>query len=140
MDICAEAYADALVFDFASGDELPGGCTKLREFLEERTQSYVLRVASNVTLALPGGTKLNCKEAVRKMARDRNWEVGSAGMVSKGERWYAWAWISPPRRAITCWSPAICGRRDGFPLLLSARRPAAYQDQADQSGRVAARW
>jgi SRSO17 transposase len=93
MDICEDACADGLAFDFICGDEVYGGCTKLREFLEERGQAYVLRVASNFTLALPGGTKLTCKEAVRKMAKDRHWEVRSAGKGSKGDRWYAWAWI-----------------------------------------------
>jgi SRSO17 transposase len=93
MDICEDACADGLAFDFICGDEVYGGCTKLREFLEERGQAYVLRVASDFTLALPGGTKLTCKEAVRKMAKDRHWEVRSAGKGSKGDRWYAWAWI-----------------------------------------------
>jgi len=93
--ICAGAYADGLAFDFICGDEVYGSCTQLREFLEERGQAYILRVASNFTLTLATGTKLTCAETVRQLAgRKRHWEVRSAGKGSKGERWYAWAWIA----------------------------------------------
>ena len=45
-------------------------------------------------LMLAAGTKLTCAEAVKRLAKDkRRWEVRSAGKGSKGDRWYAWAWI-----------------------------------------------
>jgi SRSO17 transposase len=95
IDIFTAACADGLRFDFACGDEVYGSCTQLREFFQARGQAYVLRVASNFTIAMPGGTKLTCAEAVRTLAKDkRRWEVRSAGKGSKGERWYAWAWIA----------------------------------------------
>ena len=100
MDICAECYADGLAFDFICGDEVYGSCTKLREFLEAEGQAYVLRVASSFMITLAPGTKVTCAEAVRRLAAGkRRWEVRSAGKGSKGERWYAWAWIatSSPR-------------------------------------------
>ena len=50
IDICAGCYADGLTFDFICGDEVYGGCTQLREFLEAAGQAYVLRVA----VELPG--------------------------------------------------------------------------------------
>jgi SRSO17 transposase len=94
MDICAGCYADGLAFDFICGDEVYGSCTQLREFLQAEGQAYVLRVASNFAIAMPGGTKLTCAEAVKRLLKDkRRWEVRSAGKGSKGERWYAWAWI-----------------------------------------------
>ena len=101
IDVCTDAYADGLAFDFACGDEVYGSCTHLREFFEARGQAYVLRVASNFTLTLAAGTKLTCAEAVSRLVKDkRRWEVRSAGSGSKGERWYAWAWIATasPRR------------------------------------------
>ena len=58
IDICTDAYADGLAFDFACGDEVYGSCTQLREFFETRGQAYVLRVPSNFTLTLAAGTKL----------------------------------------------------------------------------------
>jgi SRSO17 transposase len=95
MDICADCYADGLAFDFACGDEVYGSCRQLREFFEDNGQGYVLRVASNFLITLAPGTKMTCAEAVKKLLKDkRRWEVRSAGKGSKGERWYAWAWIA----------------------------------------------
>jgi SRSO17 transposase len=95
IGLCAEAYADGIGFDFACGDEVYGSCTQLREFFEERGQAYVLRVASTFLITLPGGTRLACAEAARRLAKGRRgWDVRSAGQGSKGERWYAWAWIA----------------------------------------------
>jgi hypothetical protein len=77
------------------GDEVCGGCTRLREFFEEQEQAYVLRVASNFTLVLAPGAKVTCAEAVKRLLRDKRWwEVRSAGRGSRGERRYAWAWIA----------------------------------------------
>ena len=94
IDICTGAIADGLRFDFICGDEVYGSCTQLREFLEASGQAYVLRVASDFTLTLAAGTKLTCAQAVTRLLRDeRRWEVRSAGKGSKGDRWYAWAWL-----------------------------------------------
>jgi SRSO17 transposase len=103
IDVLAGAYADGLAFDFACGDEVYGSCTELREFLEDRGQAYVLRVSSSFTFALPPGTRMTCKEAVKKLLKGkRGWEVRSAGQGSKGDRWYAWAWIATasPRHSL----------------------------------------
>jgi SRSO17 transposase len=95
IDICAEAHADGVMFDFICGDEVYGASTELRGFLESGGQAYVLRVASNFTAALAGGTTLTCAQAVKTLLRDkRSWEVRSAGQGSKGQRWYAWAWLA----------------------------------------------
>jgi SRSO17 transposase len=95
IDICADAYADGLAFDFACGDEVYGSCTQLREFFEQHGQAYVLRVASTFTVGLAVGMKLTCAQAVKLLAGDkRRWEIRSAGTGSKGQRWYAWAWIA----------------------------------------------
>jgi len=96
IGICAEAYADGLAFDFICGDEVYGASTELRGYLESRGQAYVLRVASSfmVTLAT-GGIRLTCAQAVKTLLKDkRSWEVRSAGQGSKGQRWYAWAWLA----------------------------------------------
>src|ERR1700677_5093767 len=95
IDTCTDAYADGLAFDFTCGDEVYGNCTQLREFFETRGQAYVLRVPSNFTLTLAAGTKLTCVQAVGRLLKDkRRWEIRSAGHGSKGQRWYAWAWIA----------------------------------------------
>jgi hypothetical protein len=52
-------------------------------------------VASNFTLTLAAGIKVTCADAVKKLLKRKNaWEVRSAGKGSKGERWYAWAWLA----------------------------------------------
>jgi SRSO17 transposase len=103
IDVLEDAYADGLSFDFACGDEVYGSCTELREFLEGRGQAYVLRVASSFTLTLAPGTRMTCADAVKKLLKGgRAWEVRSAGQGSKGDRWYAWAWIGAfsPRHSL----------------------------------------
>jgi hypothetical protein len=85
------------------GDEAYGSCTQLREFLEERAQAYVLRVASSVTLSLAAGARMTCADAAKKLLKGKKtWEVRSAGKGSKGERWYAWAWLATasPRHSL----------------------------------------
>jgi SRSO17 transposase len=95
IDICADCYADGLAFDFICGDEVYGSCTKLREYLEAQGQAYVLRVASSFMITLAPGARVTCAEAVKCLAKGkRRWEARSAGKGSKGERWYAWAWIT----------------------------------------------
>jgi SRSO17 transposase len=94
IDVMQDAYGDGLSFDFACGDEVYGSCTELREFLEDRGQAYVMRVASSFTLILAPGTRMTCADAVKKLLKDKkSWEVRSAGKGSKGDRWYAWAWL-----------------------------------------------
>ena len=95
IDLSADAAADGIRPDFYCGDEVYGSCTQLRGHFEAQGQAYVLRVPSNFTLTLAAGTKMTCAEAVRALLkRPRRWEVRSAGSGSKGERWYAWAWLA----------------------------------------------
>ena len=95
IDLLTEVFADGVELDYVCGDEVYGSCTQLREYLEGRGQGYVLRVPSNFHLTLARGVKLSCKQAAaRFLAGGRRWEVRSAGKGSKGERWYAWAWIA----------------------------------------------
>ena len=103
IDVLEDAYGDGLAFDFVCGDEVYGSCTELRQFLEDRGQAYVLRVASCLVFALAPGTRMTCADAVKKLLKDKKGrEVRSAGQGSKGDRWYAWAWIgtSSPRHSL----------------------------------------
>ncbi len=103
IDILDDACADGLVFDFICGDEVYGSCTELREFLEERGQAYVLRVASSFIFPLAAGTMMTCADAVKKPLKNKGeWEVRSAGKGPKGERWNAWTWLATvsPRHSL----------------------------------------
>jgi SRSO17 transposase len=94
IDILAEALADGVRLDFVCGDEVYGSCTELREFCEDHGQAYVLRVPSSFRLTLASGVTLTCKRAAARLTGRRGWEVRSAGSGSKGQRWYAWAWLA----------------------------------------------
>ena len=95
VDISTDVAADGIRPDFYCGDEVYGNCTQLREHFQAEGQAYVLRVPSNFMLTLVAGTKMTCAEAVKALLRHpRRWEVRSAGAGSKGERWYAWAWLA----------------------------------------------
>jgi len=95
IDICSEAYAGGVTSDFICGDEVYGSSTQLREFLQARGQAYVLRVASSFTVRLAGGMTLTCREAVKTLLKNKkSREVRPAGKGSKGQRWYAWAWLA----------------------------------------------
>src|SRR4029077_19420001 len=85
------------------GDEVYGSCTELREFLEESGQAYVLGVASNLTGTPAARTTMTCADAVKQLLKAKKaWEVRSAGKGSKGQRWYAWAWLATasPRHSL----------------------------------------
>ena len=72
-----------------------GNCTELREHFEAEGHAYVLRVPPDFMVTLAAGTKLTCADAVTALLKhQRRWEVRSAGSGSKGERWYAWAWLA----------------------------------------------
>jgi SRSO17 transposase len=91
IDVLTGAYAGGLAFGFACGDEVYGSCTELRQFLEQRGQAYVLRVASSFTLTLAAGTaKTHVSRILTKLdARDRAQLVVIAyesGLVVPGER------------------------------------------------------
>jgi SRSO17 transposase len=95
IDLSAAADADGIRPDFYCGDEVYGNCTQLRRHFEAAGQAYVLRVPSNFMITFAAGTTMTCAEAVTSLlGHKRRWEIRSAGAGSKGERWYAWAWIA----------------------------------------------
>jgi SRSO17 transposase len=94
IGIFDDTVEDGLVPDFVCGDEVYGSCTKLREHLEQEKQGYVLRVPKTFRITMGDRTVLTCEDAVKRLLKGkRGWEVRSAGKGSKGQRWYAWAWI-----------------------------------------------
>ena len=96
IDICADAYADGAAVRL----RLRGRGLRQLHPAAGVLRGHAARPTccgspSNFTLTLAAGTKLTCAEAVKRLLKDkRRWEVRSAGKGSKGERWYAWAWIA----------------------------------------------
>ena len=115
IDISTDAAAGGIPPDFYCGDEVYGNCTELRGHFEASGQAYVLRVPSNFMLTLAAGTTMTCVEAVAALLRHpRRREVRSAGSGSKGERWYAWAWLATASRhclLICSANPSIPAKR-----------------------------
>ena len=124
IDVLADAYADGLRFDFACGDEVYGSCTELREFLEDRGQAYVLRVASSFMLTLAPGTRMTCADAVKKLLKGKQ---GLGGPL-RGQRVEGRALVrlGLDRHRLAAAQPAGPpppeDRRAGLSLLLRARR------------------
>ncbi|MGO8884457.1 MAG: hypothetical protein ACLPUO_21170 [Streptosporangiaceae bacterium] len=113
--------------DFACGDEVYGSCTQLRDYLEGQGQGYVLRVPSDFRVTLAHEVTLTCAQAVRRLMRDdRRWEVRSAGKGSKGDRWYARAWIgtTSPRHCLLIRRHVRTGELACHYCYVPAGRPA----------------
>ena len=58
----------------------------------------MLRVPCSFLLVLPGGVTLTCQQAAARLPGRPGWEIRSAGTGSKGQRWYAWAWLATASR------------------------------------------
>ena len=124
IDVLDDAYADGLAFDFVCGDEVYGSCTELREFLEDRGQAYVLRVASSFTLTLAAGTRMTCADAVKKLLKGKQ---GLGGPLRRqGVQGRALVRLGLDRHRLPAAQPAGPpppeDRRAGLSLLLRARR------------------
>ena len=64
IDICTDAFADGIRFDFICGDEVYGNCTELRDFFEDRGQA--IRAAGPLELpshAGRSGSLVTCAQA-----------------------------------------------------------------------------
>jgi hypothetical protein len=95
IDICTTVAAHGIRPDFYCGDEVYGNRTELREHFEADGQAYVLRIQKNFRITLPSGTVLSRTQSVTALLKHkRQWEIRSAGKGSKGNRWYARAWIA----------------------------------------------
>jgi hypothetical protein len=95
IDLTVTVAADGIRPDFYCGDEVYGNCTELRTHFETDEQAYVLRVQRNFRITLPSRMVLSVEQAVKTLLKHkRRWEIRSAGKGSKGDRWYAWAWIA----------------------------------------------
>ncbi len=103
IDICADAAADGVRFDFVCGDEVYWNCAELREFCEEAGQGYVLRVRSTFRLILAGGgSAVTCAQGARTVGA-RRWEgVRSAGPTPRAPAGMPGRVWPPPPRLTTC--------------------------------------
>ena len=83
----ARAFAHGVKAAWVTGDTVYGGDYKLRSWLEERLQPYVLAVPKNQRIGLTH----QADEVVASWPAER-WHRLSAGEGSQGPRFYDWAW------------------------------------------------
>lgn len=83
------AFAAGVVATWVTADSLYGGDYKLRHYLEEREQPFVLAVPSTQRV----GLSTPAAQVVASWPTDA-WQRLSAGEGSQGPRWYDWAWMA----------------------------------------------
>jgi SRSO17 transposase len=83
----ARAFAHGVKAAWVTGDTVYGGDDKLRSWLEERLQPYVLAVPKNQRIGLS-----HRADAVVASWTAQRWQRLSAGDGSQGPRLYDWAW------------------------------------------------
>ncbi|MGZ6364290.1 MAG: IS701 family transposase [Ktedonobacterales bacterium] len=82
------AYAAGVQAAWVTADSIYGGAYKLRHYLEEREQPFVLAVQSTQRVGLSAKA-----EHVVAAWPTEAWQRLSAGEGSQGARWYDWAWM-----------------------------------------------
>jgi hypothetical protein len=106
---------------WVTGDTVYGGDYKLRSWLEERLQPYVLAVPKNQRIGLTH----RADEVVASWEASA-WQRLSAGEGSQGPRFYDWAWQELSFRLTEPgWKQWLLARRSRWPWSRSCGRQAA---------------
>jgi len=82
------AFARGVAATWVTADSIYGGAYKLRHYLEEREQPFVLAVQSTQRV----GLSAKAEHVVASWPAEA-WSRLSAGEGSQGPRWYDWAWM-----------------------------------------------
>ncbi|MFV2108132.1 transposase [Micromonospora sp. LOL_015] len=122
-DLLVETLDAGVPVRWCTADAVYGRDRRLRDTCETRGIGYSLGVPCSFRITLPGWrTKIRADTAVTTLTTDTAWQTVSCGAGSKGDRWYAWAWIATTsprhhllvRRSLTdpddlayfyCWTP-----------------------------------
>lgn len=103
----AEAFAHGVQAAWVTGDSVYGGDYKLRSWLEERQQPYVLAVPRSQRIGL-----VSRADTVTASWPEEAWQRLSAGEGSQGPRWYDWAWMAMEFRWMPPgWTQWVLARR-----------------------------
>jgi SRSO17 transposase len=95
-DLLAECVAADVRVPWCTADAVYGRDRKLREFCERHGIGYVLGVPCSFAVTLGSRVTMRADATLAILGR-RAWQVASCGPGSKGERRYAWAWLSTAR-------------------------------------------
>lgn len=97
-------FEAGVVLGWVSGDSVYGDDRKLRSWLEGHKQAYVLAVSSDETVWI-NQVQRQIKTILAELPRE-GWETLSAGVGSKGPRWYDWRRLelsNPPHAGWKRW-------------------------------------
>jgi SRSO17 transposase len=114
IHLLEQAYAAGVQAAWVTADSIYGGAYKLRHYLEEREQPFVLAVQSTQRV----GLSAKAEQVVASWPAEA-WQRLSAGEGSQGPRWYDWAWMPMSWRD----APA------GMAHWLLARRSVSQPDE-----------
>ena len=90
----AERALDAgLAPAWATGDEVYGRSSELRELFEQRGIGYVFAIGVDFRLTTSGREQMRADQALN-LVEPGGWNRRSCGAGSKGPRYYDWAWIA----------------------------------------------
>jgi SRSO17 transposase len=101
--------AAAVPFQWVTGDSVYGSDARLREFLEQRTVSYVLEVACDQSVVIEL-EKQRIDQVIAQLDPTA-WSRISAGKGEKGARWYDWTAIATAPPGQSGWQRWIIARR-----------------------------
>src|SRR3954454_14361596 len=93
IDILGDMVTDRTMPAWAAGDEVYGRSGELRTCWEGNEVGYVLRVGCAFHVEAAPRVKVRADELVKRFTVPDSWQ-GCWVAGSKGERAYAWAWIS----------------------------------------------
>lgn len=117
---------------WVTGDEIYGGDRRLRMWLEERRQPFVLAVKCTEPLSYPPDPEGRLPswqphaEEIAAALPANAWRVLSAGEGAKGPRLYGWAWTELLRPGWPGWRHALLVRERLTPDAQGERERAYY--------------
>jgi SRSO17 transposase len=110
-EMLAQALDAAVPAAWVTADEIYGNDSKLRFWLQERAQAYVLAVSrAHRVWSLETGTQRRVETLISALPEDR-WTRCSVGDGSKGPRVYDWACVPLHYASPDGWGQCILARR-----------------------------
>jgi len=93
LNMIAAALQARVPAGWATGDEVYGNDPSFRAGVQALGLGYVLAVACDHRVTVNQGTTRMRADQIAAGLPDAAWQRYSAGVGSKGPRWYAWAWV-----------------------------------------------
>jgi SRSO17 transposase len=103
------AFAAGIAAKWVTGDTVYGNDWRLRDWLDQRRQAYVLAVSEQYRI-FTGGQRQWARQVIAELPAKR-WQVESCGAGSKGERLYEWTRLEMRQSEDGFWRWLLARRR-----------------------------